>query len=221
MPARLRTTVAAIALVLAVSACADRPPDTPEPAATTSPSATGPAASSAPSTPTPPPAPAPDPGPVLAPSPTSCSDIGTTADREAWAALGFTLEPFDGPQVGGPVGYADSLAPYLAVHCALWGPDRELGAYLLVEWYVGIDAQAFLAQPYLADFDRTDIPTDTMTMRLVASEVEALVGSAEYLVAHEDTLLRIFSNGFDVAGSGQSGFDAMLTMVQGVWHEVG
>lgn len=177
------------------------------------------------STPTPPsstvptPSVEPDPGPVAAPPPTSCDDIGTVTGRAAWEAQGFVLEPFDGPLVGGPVGYTDTLAPHLSVHCALWSPEREHGAYLLVEWYVGIDADAFLAQTFLADYERTDIPTNLMTMTVVGSEIDSLVGSAEYLIAHEDTLLRVFSNGFDVTGAGPTGIATMQLVVQGVWHE--
>ena len=205
------------ALALLLSGCQATDP-TP-PTATVAPAST-PASATPTMTPTPTLAPMPDPGPVMAPAPTSCDDIGTADGRAAWEAQGFTLEPFDGVLVGGPVGYTDALAPHLSVHCALWSPEREFGAYLLIEWYVAIDAAAFLSQPFLADYQWADIPTDIMTMTVVGSELDGVVGSAEYLVAHEDTLLRVFSNGFDVTSAGPNGFDMMQLVVQGVWHEV-
>lgn len=220
---RARPAIVAMlaASVVALAAC-QAPDPAPADASSTTPSIPeSPAPSSTAPSPSPsaPPSATPDPGPVAAPPPTTCDDIGTAAGRATWQAQGFAMEPFDGPLVGGPVGYTDALAPHLSVHCALWSAERAFGAYLLVEWYVGIDADAFLAQPFLATYGRTDIPTNLATMTVVGTDVDSLVGSAEYLIADGDTLLRVVSNGFDVTGAGPTGFDTMQLVVQGVWHE--
>ncbi|WP_405219000.1 hypothetical protein [Agrococcus sp. Ld7] len=158
-----------------------------------------PTASATAVTPSAPPTPTTEAGPESTPmppaTPRSCADIADGPFTTEWQADGYELEAWDGIMVGGPDIYDGALVDHLSVHCMLWTEDRAHGPHVYVELYEGVDVPVIQRHPNAGD-ERDVAYTAHGDLDVVTTESDAAIGSAEYLLGHDDVLLRIFTNAY-------------------------